>query len=131
MERQVILDRDDPPLLWVVLDEAALRRQIGTGKVMHGQLVHLAEMSGRPNITVQVIPVGAGGHSGLLGAFVIAELASSTSIVYLETVAGGQIAEEPSVVADVALTFDTLRSEALPRTASRDLVMKVAEEQWT
>jgi hypothetical protein len=98
---------------------------------MHGQLLHLAEMSGRPNITVQVIPVGAGGHSGLLGAFVIAELASSTSIVYLETVAGGQIAEEPSVVADVALTFDTLRSEALPRTASRDLVMKVAEEQWT
>jgi transcriptional regulator with XRE-family HTH domain len=130
MERQVILDRDEPPLLWVVLDEAALRRQIGTGKVMHGQLLHVAEMSRRPNITVQVIPVGAGGHIGLLGAFVIADLGPQ-GIVYLETAAGGQIAEEPSVVADVALTFDTLRSEALPRTASRDLVMKVAEEQWT
>jgi transcriptional regulator with XRE-family HTH domain len=47
LERQVILDRDEPPLLWLVIDEAVLHREVGGAKVMHDQLVHLAEMSER------------------------------------------------------------------------------------
>jgi transcriptional regulator with XRE-family HTH domain len=131
VDRQAILERDDPPLLWVVLDEAVLNRQVASEKVMHDQLVHLAGMGERPNVTVEVIPYGAGAHSGLLGAFVIAEVAEAPRIVYLETAAGGQIAEEPSVVAQVALTFDTLRADALPRRASQELIVRVAEERWT
>jgi hypothetical protein len=61
---------------------------------------------------------------------VIAEFEDAPAIVYLETAAGGQIADEPSMVAEVMLTFDTLRSEGVPRGASRDLIMKVAEEKW-
>lgn len=38
MERQAILDRDDPPLLWVVIDEAVLHRQATSDKVMWDQL---------------------------------------------------------------------------------------------
>jgi len=131
IERQVILDRDEPPLLWIVVDEAVLHRQVASGKIMHGQLLHLAEMAERPNITVEVIPYAAGAHSGLLGAFVIAEFKDAPSIVYLESAAGGQISEESAVVAQVVLTFDSLRSETLPRRASQDLIMKVAEERWT
>ena len=70
-------------------------------------------------------------HGGLLGAFVIAEFEDAPAIVYLETASGGQIAEEPSIAAQVMLTFDTLRSEGLPRGASVDMIMKVAEEKWT
>jgi hypothetical protein len=33
--------------------------------------------------------------------------------------------------AATSLRFDTLRAEALPRAASRDLIRKVAEQQWT
>jgi hypothetical protein len=51
--------------------------------------------------------------------------------VYLESPADGQTVEEPAVVAKVAPAFDTLRAKALPRRASRDLIMKVADEQWT
>jgi transcriptional regulator with XRE-family HTH domain len=131
LERQVILDRDQPPLLWLVLDEAVVQRDIGGSKVMHDQLLHLATMTERPGVTIQIIPRTAGGHIGLLGAFVIAEFPDAAAIAYLETVAGGQITEESSAVAGVALTFDTLRSEALPRRASRDLIMRVAEERWT
>jgi hypothetical protein len=54
-----------------------------------------------------------------------------TRVVYLETAAGGQILEERSVVAGVALAFDTLRSEASPRGNSRDPIRKAAEERWT
>jgi hypothetical protein len=130
LERQSILT-GDPPLLWVVLDEGVLHRQVGDAEVMHGQLSHVAQMSHRSNITVEVVPFGAGAHSGLLGAFVVAEFADAPAIVYLETAAGGQIAEDANMVAQVMLTFDTLRSEALPRGISRDLIMKVAEEKWT
>jgi hypothetical protein len=131
LDRQAILAGDDPPLLWVVLDEGVLHRRVGEAKVMHDQLLHLAEMSRRPNITVEVVPYGAGAHSGLLGAFVIAEFEDAPAIVYLETAAGGQIAEGADTVTQVMLTFDTLRSEGLPRGISRDLITKVAEEIWT
>ena len=131
LDRQTILHQDRPPLLWLVLDEAVLHRDIGGSKVMHNQLLHLATMAEQPGITIQIIPFTAGAHSGLLGAFVLLEFPDAPTIAYLETVAGGQITEEASAVAGVALTFDTLRSEALPRRASLDLIMKVAEERWT
>jgi Domain of unknown function (DUF5753) len=85
----------------------------------------------RPNITIEVIPYSAGAHSGLLGAFALAEFADAPSVAYLESAAGGYVAEERFLVAGVALAFDTLRSEALPRGASRDLIRKAAEELWT
>jgi len=61
---------------------------------------------------------------------VIAELDDSPPIAYLETAAEGETVEDPSVLARLALTFDNLRSKALPDVASRDLIVKVAEERW-
>ena len=131
LTRREILVRSEPPLLWVVLDEGVLNRQIGDKAVMNAQLHHLAQMSQRPNITVEIVPYSAGGHIALLGAFAIAEFEDAATIVYLETAAGGQIAEQPSMVSEVKLIFDALRSECLPRRASRDLIMKAVEERWT
>ena len=128
--RQVVLDRTIPPLLWVLMDEAVLHRQVTSAKVMHEQLIHLAEMSERPNITVEIVPASAGAHTGLLGAFAIAEADETARVGYLETVTDGLIVESSSVVAELMLTFDTLRSEALTRGASRDLILREAE-RWT
>jgi Domain of unknown function (DUF5753)/Helix-turn-helix domain len=128
MERQAILDRPEPPLLWVVLDEAVLHRQVSSAKVMHEQLLHLAEMSLRPDITIEVVPFTAEAHYGLLGAFAVADVDEMTRVAYLETVTQGYIVESPSVVAEVMLTFDSLRSATLSRSASRDLIRKRAEE---
>jgi len=131
LNRQAILTAGGTPLLWVVLDEAVLHRQVGDSPTMREQLLHLVEVSRWPNVTVEVVPHDAGAHGGLLGAFVVAEFEQAPAIVYLETAAGGQISEEPSTVAQVLLTFDTLRSEGIPRGASRELIMKVAEEKWS
>ena len=57
LARQTVLDRKDPPLLWILIDEAVLHREAGSSEVMRGQLMQLAEMSRRPNITIQVVPV--------------------------------------------------------------------------
>jgi hypothetical protein len=132
MERQGIFSRPTPPALVAVLDEAVLHRLIGSPKVMHDQLVYLAEVSSsRPGITVQVVPAGIGAHAGLLGGFAIASAEGSPDYVYMESPDQGQTTELPSVVGKLALTFSTLRADALPRAASRDLTGKVAEQPWT
>ena len=131
--RQAILTRGEPPppRLWVLVDEGVLYRPVAPVTVMHDQLNHLIAASRLPNVTIQVVPHTAGGHSGLLGAFIIADLPTAESIVFLEDVSGGRVAEDVLVVSDVALRFDALRSDALPKVTSRDLIAKVVEERWT
>jgi transcriptional regulator with XRE-family HTH domain len=131
MERQAIFQRDDPPTLWAVLDEGVLRRRIGSAPTMRGQLRHLLEVSERSTITMQMVPGEAGAHVGLLGAFSIAAFANAPGIVYFDTPDQGHIMERRSVVAKISEIFDRVRADALPRGASRDLIRKVAEEQWT
>ncbi len=131
IERQAIFQRDDPPSLWAVLDEGVLRRRIGSVLTMRDQLLHLLEVSERSTITLQVVPAEAGAHVGVLGAFFIAAFANAPSIVYLESPDQGQIKERPSAVSKITEIFDQVRADALPRGVSRDLIRKVAEEQWT
>ena len=131
LARRAILDRDNPPMLWVVVDEAVLHREVGDRKIMREQMEHLADMAGRSNIAIQVIPYSAGAHVGLQGAFVIADFEGAPPVAFLATATEGQTVEDASAVARVALTFDSLRTEALHSKASRELIMMTAEDQWT
>jgi transcriptional regulator with XRE-family HTH domain len=129
LDRQSVLNRNGgPPLVWAVIDESVLCRAVGGPKVMHEQLLYVAHMAEQPNITIQIVPLSAGAHCGLAGAFAVADVDGAGGIAYLDTVTDGYIAESASAVARVILTFDTLRSEALPRKASRELIMKRAED---
>jgi hypothetical protein len=110
-----------------LMDEAVLMRRVGTAKIMYDQLLHLADMSRRPNITVGMVPLATGAHCGLLGAFAIAE-DDTNRVVFMETPDVGVIAEHLPTIAHIAHTFDSLHAEALPRSASRDLITKRAEE---
>ena len=132
LARQVILTRDDPPapLLWALIDEGVLYRPVAAAEVMHDQLTYLVEVSRRPNVTIQVVPYSAGGHTGLLGAFAVADLDGSLGIVYVEDIADGRVFEDPGAVSRVTLRYKSLQSEALPKGASRDLIARVAEERW-
>jgi hypothetical protein len=130
LARQEILTRDDPPLLYVLLDEAVMNRPVGTAEVMHGQLMHLADLAVWPSISIQVVPCAAGAHIGLLGAFVIAEQPDMSVIVFLENAGDGQTVEDTDHVSQIVARFDAIRGEALPVGASRDLILKVAEEKW-
>jgi transcriptional regulator with XRE-family HTH domain len=132
LARQAILTRDDPPapLLWALIDEGVLYRPVAPAEVMYDQLIHLVAVSRRPNITVQVVPYSAGGHTGLLGAFVIADLEGSLSIVYVEDITYGRVFEDPATVSRVTLHYRSLQCEALPKGASRELIARVAEERW-
>jgi hypothetical protein len=98
---------------------------------MHEQLTHLADMSARPRVSVQVLPADVGAHVGLLGGFDMAGFGDATpGMVYLESPGEGETTKNPATVARIGITYDALRDEALGVRASRDLIMKVAEERW-
>jgi transcriptional regulator with XRE-family HTH domain len=131
LERQRILYREQPPELWILLDEAVLRRPVGGLEVMADQLGHLAVAARRPHVVLQVIPLAAGAHEGMRGgAFVLADFADGPSFGYQDTAVTGQIVEDGNQVEALATTWDTLRLEALPRRASLQLVEEVART-WT
>jgi Domain of unknown function (DUF5753)/Helix-turn-helix domain len=130
MERQQILDRDDPPLLLAVIDEGALRRVVGSPALMREQLAHLLKMAERPKVMLQVVPLDAGPHPGMAGPMMIASCDGVPDVAYLDTAMEGQLVERPDDVAAVAVLFDTLRMEALPGRASMKLIAEVMET-WT
>jgi hypothetical protein len=72
LERQQLLSRPDPPKLWAVVDEAALRRPVGGPRVMRDQLEALIGIVTKmPNVQLQVVPLSAGGHAAAGGSFTI------------------------------------------------------------
>ena len=86
LARQTLLTREQPPRLWAVIDEAAMRRPVGGREVMRGQLERLIEAAKLPNVTLQVLPFDAGAHPAMLGAFSILRFADRElpDVVYLE-----------------------------------------------
>jgi len=128
IERQRILGREHPPELWVILDEAVLRRPVGGPDMMREQLTYLTEAGRRPNVAIQVVPFGAGAHEGLRGgAFIVADFDGAATVAYQDAASSGQIIEDAADVEALALTWDTLRLNALPRAASISLITSLAE----
>jgi transcriptional regulator with XRE-family HTH domain len=86
MARQTLLTREQPPRLWAVVDEAALRRPVGGPEVMRGQLERLLEASKLPNVTLQVLGFGAGAHPAMGSSFSILRFPEQElpDLVYLE-----------------------------------------------
>jgi transcriptional regulator with XRE-family HTH domain len=131
LSRQEILTQEDPPMIYALMDESALFRQVATPDAMHAQLLHLADLATWPSISIQIVPYSAGGHIGLAGSFTIAEAADGSITVLLDNSADGHTAEDAERVAQVTANFEALRGESLTVTASRDLILKAANEQWT
>lgn len=129
MTRQKVLDRHVPLPLWVVLDEAVIRRVVGGEKVMHEQLLHLAAVARRPNISLQVLPYAAGAHAAMGNGFVILGFEETDpKAVYLEHLAGSLYLEKPHEIAPYTLTFDHLRAAALSLELSVDLIHSAANQ---
>jgi len=131
LERQGILDRDDPPELWAVIDEAVLMRPVGGPDVMREQCEHLAEMARCPNIMIQVIPRSVIVHEGLnAGGFEIADLQQGRQVAYQETALHGQTLNDPEYVAALLDAWDRLRALAQSVPDSLALVEETGRT-WT
>jgi transcriptional regulator with XRE-family HTH domain len=130
MERQRILDRDRPPTLWAVIDEAALRRPMGGRRLMRGQIEHLLDLMKRPNISVQVVPFRQGGHAAESGAFTILRFDGEDlpDVVYLEQLVSALYLDKREQVDRYAQTMVRLTGEAPPPEDTADLLARILEQ---
>ena len=130
MARQAVLDKPDPPNVWAVVDEAVLRRPAGSPAVMHGQLKHLLDMAQRPNITIQVMPFQAGGHSAAGGPFSILRFAEPDlpDVVYLEQLTSALSLDKPEVVDSYLKVMERVCMEAATPADSLDAIAAILAE---
>ncbi|REE97293.1 helix-turn-helix domain-containing protein [Thermomonospora umbrina] len=131
--RRRLLTRPDAPKLWAVIDESALRRQLGGREVMHDQLVHLLELSALPSVTLQIAPFERGlGAPG--GPFTIMRFAEPDlpDVVYLEQLDSAQYLDKRQEIDLYSRTMDTLCAQAAPpdRTPQflRELIRRADSE---
>jgi transcriptional regulator with XRE-family HTH domain len=129
LARQARLTAPNPPRLWLVLSEGAIRREVGGADVMREQLKHLVKLGKRPNITIQVVPFSAGAHAATGFPFtVLVRGAAGPSIVYLENVTDASFVDDPDRVANYELVFRQTLTSALTSSASADLLATLAKE---
>ncbi|WP_045877220.1 helix-turn-helix transcriptional regulator [Pseudofrankia sp. DC12] len=127
MSRQQVLTRENPLRLWVVLDEAALRRPIGGDKIMHAQINHLLELINSPFLTLQVMPFAFGGHTAEGGAFSILRFPDPemSDIVYLEQLFGAAYLDKREEVDRYTIAMDRLCLDSSTPDRTADVLRKI------
>jgi Domain of unknown function (DUF5753) len=130
MARQSLLTQDQPPELWAVVNEAAIRRLVGGAAVMRGQLDRLLDVSHQPHVTLQVMPFSVGAHPGMAGAFTILSFAepADPEVIFVNCSSGSLFLEKPEELRQCALIFNHLRAAALSTGQSRDLIARIRTE---
>jgi len=130
MARQELLSRPDAPQLWVVVDEAALRRPIGGPKIMRAQIEALIEATKLRNVRLQVIPFHAGGHAAAGGAYTILRFPDQElpDVVFVEQLTSALYLDKREDVDHYAAAMERLCVEAEPPGRTPAILTKVLHD---
>jgi len=127
MQRREVLERKDPPLLWVILNEAVLRTVVGSPEVMVRQLQHLKEMAALPHVTVQVLTFASGAPAASK-SFNLLTQEDGATVLYSEAASKGFVNDSASDVRRWSDLFDRLRAAAESESRSLALIQSIMEE---
>ncbi|MEV0126384.1 helix-turn-helix transcriptional regulator [Streptomyces sp. NPDC050703] len=125
MERQGVFQRDEPPWLWVLLDENALTRSMGGPQVMVAQIERLLADVQCPHINVQVVPRSAPCPPG---SFSLLTMPDGERVAYTEGFRTGTFLSEPSDVDRYHRIYDRINADALSTDASVQLMHNALEK---
>lgn len=128
LERAQLLADPTVPVLWVLLDEAVLRRKVGGPLVMAEALRHIMRLARQHRIIVQVLPFSEGAHMALEGSLKLMTFPDAPPLAYLQGLGTGQLQDDPATVRQYELTYDLLVASAISPAASLALIESVAEE---
>ncbi|KAF5996456.1 helix-turn-helix transcriptional regulator [Streptomyces mirabilis] len=128
LARAHILDSPTKPLLWAVIDEAALRRETGGAVVMAQALRHVADLARRNGAIVQVLPFSAGAHAAMEGALKLMDFEGAPPLVYFDCVGSGRLEDDPATVAHHRFTYELLTASALSPEKSLALIEELAQD---
>ncbi|GAA1268932.1 helix-turn-helix transcriptional regulator [Sphaerisporangium rubeum] len=122
LARQEILEREDCPEVYALIDEGVLYRPIGGPAVMLGQLKRLVEANRHPAVCLQVVPYGAQTTTGLTSGFVMVQLPDGTAYVSVESAGASTLSSDHELIQQSVARLDRLRTEALNRIQSTNLI---------
>lgn len=132
MERQAIFDRQPVATIELILEEAVLRRVIGSPEIMRAQMRHLAACARRRNVNLYVLPLGCGAggeHAGARGGITLVETPDHDRLAYLEVQDEGLLITDPAKVSTYAQRYAKIRAQALDLRESLGLIEELAGEQ--
>lgn len=130
MQRQQILTRLNPPRVWAVFDEAALRRDFGDERIMRAQITHLLELSRLPNVTIQVVPSVTRirvriGYPITMLRFLVQDF---PDVLYLEQLMNASYLHDPDQVNQYSQLLTGLCGEALSPAETADHLSKTLRD---
>jgi transcriptional regulator with XRE-family HTH domain len=130
MGRQALLVRSEAPHLWIVVDETVLRRPVGGPEVMRAQIDRLLEAMETPNVTVQILPFGAGPHAGMFGPFQLFrfDIPELPDIVYTESLTGAVYIDERPDTAAYLEVLDRMGAQAVSVRHTEDFLGAIRKE---
>lgn len=128
MDRQVVLHREAPPRLRVIIDEFVLRRQIGGPEVLRNQLAHLLATAELPHVDLRVLPASIGAHAGHSGYFLVFTIAEPDMDVGFAETVGGAVYVEPPDSERFVRVYDRLLDSALGPAESAQLIRAIGED---
>ncbi|MEV6727012.1 helix-turn-helix transcriptional regulator [Streptomyces xanthochromogenes] len=127
--RQSVLTRPDPPELWAIVHEVALRPQLADTHVMREQLQRLLDVTELPHVSVQVLPLTASPHPGMAGPFTLLGFPETADldIAHVEDLTSALYVEDPAEVSIYGSAFERLRAAALPFDKTTDLIAQLKD----
>ena len=130
LKRQDVLTSPSPPRVWSVVDEAVLRRQVGSRAVMNAQLNHLAEVSELPHVTVHVMPFSSGAHAAAGDSFTVLHSDDDglPDVVYLEHLTSALYLDNHEDVERYMEIFNEVRAVAMTPDRTAVLLAEIIKE---
>jgi transcriptional regulator with XRE-family HTH domain len=128
LRRQDVLRRPDPPWLRIVLDESALRREVGGVRTTQDQMARLMAAAARPRISIQIIPFSSGAHPGMDSRFTILSTSEehTAELVHVEGLSGYRNLERPKDLGRFEQAWRDLSAKALPPNESVRMIATIA-----
>ncbi|OKH97810.1 transcriptional regulator [Streptomyces sp. CB02923] len=127
MERQPLLDKETRTFSFVI-NEVALRHEVGTRREHEEQLRRLLEACERRNVTLQVLPCKGGASPALFGPFNLLEMPDHDRIAYEEGHLGGVLCADPERVSHIIQRYGQLVQRAMHSEDSAQFIKRLAEE---
>jgi transcriptional regulator with XRE-family HTH domain len=128
LRRQEALNRRIGVLYSFVVNEAALRTEVGGREVMRAQLMHLLEVGCLRNVLVQVLPIGRCNGVALAGPIVLLESPEHDVLAYVEGPEASVMHTSPDKVSSLSQRHAVIRMHALSIEESAEFIRRVAEE---
>jgi transcriptional regulator with XRE-family HTH domain len=131
MKRQQLLRQPEMPLMFFIMDEAAVRRLVGGQQAMRRQIQRLLDDSDKPTVTIEIVPFSAGAHPGMQGPFMLFEFpdAADDDALYLEGPDDVRLnRDDAEEISRFRERFEILRGLSLGPQGSIDLLRRLLAE---